>query len=120
MMAIKKLNLSGHFNQELSDLGYIFPGTIQVDVTDPETPAKVVGFLRNLIESGDVVYVALPGLTFLSAITLTAIQGISGNFPFLVTLVRDADGKFVPSEPLDLQDFRNNVARANREQVIVL
>ena len=119
-MALVKLNLSGHANAQLEDLGYIFPGSLQVDLSDSELPQKIVDFLSNYITSGDVVQCVLPGLAPLAAITLAAIHGISGSFATIVPMIRGAEG-FTPGEPLNLQDFRNNVARSKgRANVIEL
>jgi hypothetical protein len=119
-MALVKLNLSGHANSTLDELGYVFPGTIQVDLSDKDLPQKIVCLLSNYMTSGDVVTCVLPGLAPLAAITLTAIHGITGSFPSLVALIRKED-RFEPGEALNLQDFRNNVARSKgRANVIEL
>lgn len=119
-MALIKLNLSGHENETLNAQGYIFPGALQVDLTDRNLPQKIVDFLSDYITSGDVVTCVLPGLAPLAVITLTAIHGITGTFPSCVTLIRGEHG-FEPGEALNLQDFRNNVARSRgRSNVIEL
>lgn len=38
----------------------------------------------------------------------------------VVSLVRNANGEFVPVEPLDLQQFRNDIVRKSRENLISL
>lgn len=120
-----KLNLSGHFNQSLADLGFNFPGSIQVDPTAPikDTASKMRDFLVGLgIGSGDHVTVAVPGMSSLAVITVTAIHGLTGQFPTLVALVRQSDGSFVATDNsiLDLQNYRNDSVRINRENVISL
>lgn len=117
-MALIKLNLSGHANQALDDLGYAFVGSLQVDLADQELPQKIVEFLSQFMTSGDRVQCVLPGLAPLAAITLTAIHGITGTFPITVPMIRGAEG-FTPGEPLDLQDFRNNVARSKGRANII-
>jgi hypothetical protein len=119
-MANVKLNLSGHANAQLTDMGFIFPGIMQVKLEDQNLPQKIVDFLSQYITSGDVVTCVLPGLAPLAAITLTAIQGITGTFPSIIMLIRKEEG-FEPGEALNLQDFRNNVARSKgRANVIEL
>ena len=119
-MALVKLNLSGHANAQLDDLGYVFPGSLQVDLQDETLPQKIVEFLSKYITSGDVVECTMPGLAPLAVIVLTAIHGITGTFPHVRTLKREDTG-FVPGGVLDLQDFRNNVARSKgRANVITL
>lgn len=119
-MALVKLNLSGHANAHLEAAGFVFPGPLHVDVTDAALPAKVAAFLQQYISSGDQVTVALPGMTYLAAIAMTAIHGLSGQFPNVVALVRQDDGSFAPAQPLDLQAFRNDVARPARQDAIIL
>jgi hypothetical protein len=119
-MALVKINLSGHFNDILEQQGYIFPGTLQVRLEDENLPQKIVEFLSTYITSNDVVECVLPGLAPLVPLVLAAIHGISGSFPSVVLLKRTDEG-FVPGEPLDLQDFRNGVARSKgRANVIEL
>lgn len=117
-MGIIKLNLSGHQNSLLEKQGYIFPGSLQVDLSDKELPQKIVAFLANYITSGDVVVCVLPGLAPLAAITLASIHGISGTFPSIVAMIRTESG-FEPGEALNLQDFRNNVARSKGRSNII-
>ena len=114
-----KLNLSGHENETLKAQGYE-THILHVDLADSELPTKVVNFLKPYINSGDTVQVVLPGLAPLAAIVLTAIHGLSGHFPSVIMLKREETG-FVPiNPPLYLQDFRNNVARENRNNIINL
>lgn len=121
-MAIVKLNLSGHDNAELTALGYK-TYKMHVDLADPELPGKVAKFLQEQcgVGSSDSVYVALPGLGALAVITMVALHGITGQFASLVAMSRNPDGTFSPVEPIDLQSFRNDLARAkHREGVVVL
>lgn len=119
-MAIVKLNLSGHYNHSLDVLGFDFPGVLHVDLTDEELCQKVAHFLASMVGSGDTVTVVLPGLAPLAAIVITAIHGLSGQFPSLQPLVRQQDGTFVPGPVTDLQAFRNTVARGNHRQDVVV
>lgn len=118
-MAHIKLNLSGHQNDALEAQGFIFPGALQVDLADEQLPQKVADFLRPYVGSGDVVTYAPPGLSALAAIVQAALHGLSGSFPQLQILERGEDG-FVPGVKHDLQDFRNNVARAGRDGIVNL
>jgi hypothetical protein len=117
-MAVVKLNLSGHDNPALKAQGFN-TYKLQVDLADPNLPNKVVEFLSPLVSSADVVHVALPGLSNLSAIVLAALHGLTGTMPSIQMLIRGDDG-FIPGPLLDLQSFRNDVARTTREGVVVL
>lgn len=105
-----KLNMSGHVNPALEEMGYINLG-LHVDLADPELPNKIAEILTRHISSGDTVTVSLPGLAPLAAIVLATIHGLSGHFPKVIALVRQSDGSFQPCEPFDLQGLRNDVAR---------
>jgi hypothetical protein len=118
-MAVIKLNLSGHANEHLDQMGFAFPGTLHVDLSDPELGQKLTNFLSPLMGSGDHVVVALPGLAPLAALVLTIIHGLTGSFPTVQPLVRGESG-FVPGPQIDLQTLRNDVARASRKDIIVL
>lgn len=112
-MALVKLNLSGYQDQKLDKLGYIFVGSIHVDLSDKELPQKIVELLSSYISFGDRVQCVLPGwpgLATLAVIVTVAIHGITGTFPICVPMLRSTKG-FKPGKLLDLQDFRNNVAR---------
>lgn len=116
-----KLNMSGHFNQSLADMGYIFPGTIQVDLSgDPKTiVTRLTIFLKdNGVSTDSVVTVALPGLSGLSMLLIAAIHGLTGNFPFVTPLIRQQDGSFTPGETWDVTSLRNEVARTMRDDLI--
>jgi len=116
-----KLNLSGHQNQDLADLGFDFVGALHVDLQDQDLCQKIAKFLAPHIGSGDTVTVALPGLAPLAAIVLTTIHGLCGQFPTIQPLVRQQDGSFSPGPTVDLQAFRNDVARGgHRQDVVVL
>ena len=121
---MKKLfNLSGHRNETLDELGYEFPGVVQVNPEAPlnETAALYLGWLVTLgITSGDTVTVVLPGMSGLAGIAMAAIHGLTGTFPSVTTMVRQKDGSFKPSIDLDLQAFRNNVARTHRDSIVDL
>lgn len=119
-MSIVKINLSGHDNQALTDLGFKYVGALHVDLTDADLCQKVAKFLAPLVGSGDTVTVALPGLAPLAAIVLTTIHGLSGQFASIQPLVRQQDGTFVPGPVTDLQAFRNTVARGNHRQDVVV
>jgi hypothetical protein len=118
-----KLNMSGHFNQSLADMGYIFPGTIQVDLSG--NPVDIVSKLVTLLQlqgvsTDSVVTVALPGLSGLSMLLITAIHGLTGNFPFVTPLIRQQDGSFTAGETWDVTNLRNEVARTMRADLISL
>ena len=116
-----KLNLSGHENEHLTKLGFTFPGALHVDLADPELPNKVVEFLKKEcgLSSGDTVIIAPPGLAFLAVLTIAAIHGLTGTFPSIIPLIRSKEG-FVPGEEIPLQDFRNDIARSSRENIVEL
>lgn len=114
-----KLNLSGHQNAALAEMGFDFPGNLHVDLSDPKLAEKLTAFLTPLMGSGDTVHLAAPGLAPLAVLTITIIHGLTGHFPVLVPLVRGKEG-FVPAEPIRLEDIRNDVARVTREDTIVL
>lgn len=120
-MSIVKLNLSGHKNQQLSEMGFA-DFSLHVNLADPDVAQKVAAFLAPLIGSGDTVHIAMPGLGALVAITTTAIHALCGSFPFMVTMIRNPDdGTFNPGPTIDLQAFRNDTVRANlRDGVVVL
>lgn len=115
---IVKLNLSGHQNTHLEEMGFD-THILHVDLADADLPNKVVAFLKPLINSGDTVYVCLPGLAPLASIVLVAIHGLSGHFPVMIPLVRGADG-FSPATPVHLQDVRNKIGRTAREGLVML
>lgn len=121
-MAIVKINLSGHQNQDLADLGFVFPGAIHVNLQDDDVAQKVATFVAGLgIGSGDTVTIAAPGLAPLALMVAATIHGLCGTFPFIQPLVRQQDGTFVPGPVIDLQGLRNNVARSgHRQDVVVL
>jgi len=118
-MATIKLNLSGHVNAELEAMGFTFPGVLHVDLSDPELATKLTNFLSPLMNSGDQVVIALPGLSPLAALVLTIIHGLTGSFPVIQTLIR-SDSGFIPGPQVDLQTLRNDIARASRKDIIVL
>jgi len=118
-MTVVKLNLSGHANSDLDAMGFIFPGALHVDLADPDLFNKVVAFLRPLVNSGDIVHIAPPGLSPLAIMVVTAIHGLTGTFPHLVPLIR-SDAGFVPGNSIDLQSIRNDVARTSRDNIVNL
>lgn len=122
-MNTKKLNLSGHFNKSLDEQGFEFHGTVQIDPEKPfgENLEAVTKYLQSLgVESNTVVTVAVPGMSVLATMVLVALHGLTGNFPIIATLVREANGEFVCKEQADLQTLRNNVSRNLREKVVTL
>ena len=121
-MAIVKINLSGHDNAALNDLGFTFPGALHVDLSQDDCAQKVAQFVMGLgIGSGDTVYLAAPGLAPLALMVAATIHGLCGTFPFIQPLVRQADGTFVPGPVVDLQGLRNDTARGKgRQDVVVL
>jgi hypothetical protein len=121
-MAILKINLSGHQNSVLEAEGYLFPGALQIDLNDEATPVKVAEFIANLgVGSGDVVHLALPGLSPLTYMATVILHGLTGSFPFVQVLVRQPDGQYVKGPLIDGQLLRNDVARgALRQDVIKL
>lgn len=121
-MSIIKINLSGHDNQTLTDLGFKFVGALHVDLSQPDVSQKVATFVAGLnIGSGDTVYLAAPGLAPLALMVAATIHGLCGTFPFIQPLVRQADGTFQPGPIVDLQGLRNDIARSgHRQDVVVL
>jgi hypothetical protein len=119
-MAIRKLNLSGHANSHLADMGFE-DFALHVDLADPELPSKVQNFLIEEVglTSEDTVTMAAPGLAPLALIVVASIHGITGTFPRVIPMIRGEEG-FVPGTPLDLQDIRNNAIRPNRDGMTVL
>lgn len=119
-----KLNLSGHENSALEELGFTFPGVIQVNLTEDnyqETFMKVTTFLKeNGVKSDSVVTVALAGFSPLATMQLVALHGLTGNFPRIINLIRQEDGQFLPSEESDLSSLRNDVARNMRDDIVNL
>ena len=121
-MATIKLNLSGHDNAELAELGFI-THKLHVDLADPNLCQKVAGFLADTcgVGSSDTVQLALPGLGALAVIVCTAVHGLTGQHGTIFPLVRNADGSFSPAAPIDLQSFRNDLVRSkHREGVVIL
>jgi hypothetical protein len=118
-----KINLSGHFNQNLSDKGFSFPGTIQIN---PEKSFKdnlesITKFLQGLgIVSDSNVIIALPGMSILATMVTVALHGLTGQFPEIAPLFRNENGEFVCVETIDLQTMRNHVCRNMREKIISL
>lgn len=118
-----RINLSGHKNDSLEELGFEFPGTIQMDMEKSyqENLVSITRFLVNLgLQSNTTVTIALPGMSVLSSMVIVALHGITGQFPNIVTLIRSTDGQFVVGEQVDLQALRNDVCRNNREQIVKL
>lgn len=113
-----KLNLSGHFNQALADMGYSFPGTLHVDAKQSceTTVSKLTDMLVGMgVGSGTVLHLAVPGMSALATQMLVAIHGLTGVFPFVAFLTRNEDGTFGVSEVCDMQAMRNNVSRTKRD-----
>ena len=119
-MAIVKLNLSGHDNQQLADQGFACH-KLHVDLADPDLCHKVAQFLAPMIGSGDTVQIAMPGLGALAVICSVSIHALCGQHPTIIPMVRQQDGSFAPGTGIDLQSFRNDVVRANlRDGVTIL
>lgn len=119
-MTLVKLNLSGHRDEELEELGFIFPGVLHVNLEDIELPYKVTTILKEYVNSGDTVEVVMPGLAPLACIVLTVIHGLSGTFPKLIPFIRVPEENYVLGKALDLHSIRNEIARSNRKEVIIL
>jgi hypothetical protein len=116
---LKKLNLSGHENAQLAEMGFEFPGSLQVNLSDPQTPQKVADFLVSLgISSEDQILLVLPGLAPLAALVISIIHGLTGTFPVIQLMVK-GDSGFVPGFTVDLNEVRTN-ARANRRGTIIM
>jgi len=116
-----RINLSGHANQALDDAGYIFPGVLHVDPTNPGTAVDtLIRVFRDLgVGSGTTVHVAVPGMSSLAVLAVSVLHGLTGQFPFVTYLVRNQDGSFGIGGDLDLQSTRNDVARVSRDGVII-
>jgi len=114
-----KINMSGHENVHLKEMGFLFPGTLHVNLTDPDLTQKLCVLLKELgVSSDSKVVLALPGLAPLAALIITVIHGITGEFPVVQTLVRSGDG-FVPGPLMDLNGVRET-ARKSRPGAIIL
>ena len=120
-MASIKLNLSGHDNAALSAEGFTFPGALHVNLADEDLEKKVAKFIVGLgIGSGDYVIAAAPGLAPLALIVQAVIHGLTGQFFAVQLLVRQEDGSFTPGRVVDLQGLRNDTARGNHRQDVVV
>lgn len=121
-MATIKLNLSGHDNVHLDAAGFKFPGAMHINLADEDLEEKIAKFIVSLgIGSGDYVVCAAPGLAPLALIVQAIVHGLTGQFYALQLMVREADGSFTPGRVIDLQNVRNNAARAKlRDKVVVL
>lgn len=116
-----KINLSGHDNDGLNELGFINGPKLHVDLADPQLAEKLVKVFKGLgVNSGDSVEIALPGLGFLMVLCVTVLHGLTGQFPTIRPLVAQPDRSFLPGEPIGLQVIRNDIARTSREGVVVL
>ena len=81
-----KINLSGHFNQSLEEVGFSFPGTLQMNMSASyaDNLRNVIAFLvAQGIKSDTVVTVALPGMNALASMVIVALHGLTGQFPKL-------------------------------------
>ena len=118
-MAIRKLNLSGHDNDDLAAMDFV-TFKLQVDLSDPKLQDKTLKFLVDQVglSSDDTVTLAAPGLAPLAILLIAQIHGLTGSFPTVVPLVRGSDG-FTPGTALDLQSIRMN-ARMDRSDLTVL
>jgi hypothetical protein len=115
-----KLNLSGHPNEKLSEMGYLYLGALHVDLADVDLPNKILDWLKPYLDNADTVTICPPGLAPLSLIMVTVIHGATGHFPKLMSLVKTEEG-FVPNENIiDLQNLRNEIARKERKDVVML
>jgi hypothetical protein len=115
-----KINLSGHENAHLSEMGFITPGVLHVDLRDPKLIEKVCDLLISLgVKSDSQVVIALPGLSPLAVIVATVIHGLTGEFPLVQTLVREQNGGFIPGPLMDLNAIRD-LARKSRPGAIIL
>jgi small ligand-binding sensory domain FIST len=119
-----KLNLSGHFNSGLESLGFTFPGTIQVDLAQDqiELVRKLTTLLKEFgVTTDSVVTIALPGLSGLAMLVVLSCHGLTGQFPLIQPLVKQADNSFAPTvEVWNSENLRNNISRTMRDNVIVL
>jgi len=119
---LHKINLSGHYNEELAKEGFSFPGALQVDLADADLNQKVSNWLNeNLPEvgSGDTVKIAPPGLPRLRDIVVAWCHGKTGHFPITLCPRKTEEG-FVFDQEVDMQFIRNELARPSREGVVEL
>lgn len=118
-MTIRKINLSGHYNEGLSQEGFTFPGALQVDLGDKDLDKKVCDWLDENIEvkGGDTIEIAPPGLPRLRDIVICWVHGRTGHFPTTVC-PRKTDEGFVFDQKVDMHHIRNDVARKSREGVV--
>lgn len=119
-----KLNLTGHQNNALEEMGFHFPGAIQINIEKPfkENLENITDFLKGLgVNSSSRVYLAPPGMTYLNMLVFIAIHGLTGSFPVILTFKMTSSGKFIPNETdLDLQKMRSYIVRQKREESIAI
>jgi len=118
-----KINLSGHFNKNLAEKGFTFPGTVQInpEKSFQDNLEAVTKFLQGLgVVSDSNVTIALPGMSVLATMVTVALHGLTGQFPEIAPLFRNENGDFVCVETIDLQTMRNHVCRNLRESIIEL
>ena len=120
-MVIKKVNLSGHYNEGLAEEGFTFPGALQVDLADSDLEQKVCQWLEDNLDvsSSDSIEIAPPGLPRLRDIVIAWCHGKTGHFPTTVC-PRKTDEGFVFDQRVDMQSIRNELARKSREGVVEL
>jgi hypothetical protein len=107
-----KINF-GHPNDKLKDIGFIDMPihadlTQSLDVLSKKISDLIVANFPDIVKGGNVS-VTLPGASLLVAACLTAIHGLTGNFPVVVPVLRNADGTFNPVDGVDLQKVRTDI-----------
>ena len=117
-LKVIKLNFS-HPNAVLKAQGFK-DYQLHVDLADRQLLNKLKVYLLPIVGNGteDVVIVP-PGLAPLSILVITAIHGLTGYFPQVISMVKGGDG-FTPLEPVNLQEYRNSCCRLARENLQVL
>lgn len=113
-----KLNFS-HANPILTEQDYSHH-QLHVDLADPELLNKIKDYLFPLVGDGsEEVIIVPPGLAPLSVLVVTAIHGLTGHFPKVVSMIKKESG-FEPLPSVDLQVYRNSCVRVHREGLKVL
>ncbi|MGI9862720.1 CRISPR-associated protein Csx15 [Moorella naiadis] len=113
-------NLSGHTPPGGSE---IYEQIVNITIPNiPVTNEGITNFAKKILktlpqytmEKGEFE-VILPGMTPLAAVVLAMLHGQYGQFPIIRFAVRQPNGTFKLSEPLDLQEVRL-AAREERQK----
>lgn len=113
-----KLNFS-HANPLLTEQGFEHH-QLHVDLADPLLLNKIKDYLYPIVGDGsEETVIVPPGLAPLSVLVVTAIHGLTGYFPKVISMVKKESG-FEPLPAVDLQEYRNSCVRVSREGLRIL